>query len=231
MLVELTFTLEIVIVKEAEVKSFQLAYTFSSFSLSLSFMGRHCGFCFSIWLGLMCPSLIHPGLSYLLLLHPWTSFSVFLSFGLAVSSKWPSVLRSHCLFVVRDHTTAVSLGPTFRDPVCTYFEPGPSLVTPSSYLKILISATSNLVSCLFVSAIVSKPYIMPDRTAMRWSFPFNLADACLSHSSPVIFPRQPRQRCHVSLIPSILSWSVKWPKRYAMLWRKIRQWKSEKRGS
>ena len=91
--------------------------------------------------------------------------------------------------------------------------------------------TSNLVSCLFVSAIVSKPYIMPDRTAVRWSFPFNLADACLSHSSPVIFPRQPRQRCHVSLIPSILSWSVKWPKRYAMLWRKIRQWKSEKRGS
>ena len=81
-----------------------------------------------------------------------TSMNLFgLPLRLVALSALPSVLQSHCISVLRAHTTAV-LALVFstrlallRNPICTCFGSGLNL-------GILISATSNLASCLFVSA-------------------------------------------------------------------------------
>ena len=60
-----------------------------------------------------------------------------------------------------------------------------SFVTPHIHRSILISATSNLVSCDFFNAHVSAPYISAGLTTVLYTFPLIFMFILLSHNTPV----------------------------------------------
>ena len=91
--------------------------------------------------------------------------------------------------------------PTFAVPQIISFLILYGLVAPLIHLNILISATSNFLSCALFNAHVSAPYIIAGLTAVLHTFPLTLKLIHRSHISPdTLFQFFPHPDCILCVI-------------------------------